>query len=192
MQNYNCSYAEHIMPAADISEQISPAGTEASGTGNMKFMLNGTVTLGTYDGANIEIAQEAGEENNYIFGARVEELNAIRDTYNPREIYDREPRVKRVMDTLVNGTVSDGGTGKFAEIYNSILNGESWHRPDNYFLLKDFMPYMEAKLRANHDYRDRIAFGRKCLMNTASAGKFSSDRTIAEYARELWHIDPVK
>lgn len=192
VQNYNCSYAEHIMPAADISEQISPAGTEASGTGNMKFMLNGTVTLGTYDGANIEIAQEAGEENNYIFGARVEELNAIRDTYNPREIYDREPRVKRVMDTLVNGTVSDGGTGKFAEIYNSILNGESWHRPDNYFLLKDFMPYMEAKLRANHDYRDRIAFGRKCLMNTASAGKFSSDRTIAEYARELWHIDPVK
>ena len=96
------------------------------------------------------------------------------------------------MDTLVNGTVSDGGTGKFAEIYNSILNGESWHRPDNYFLLKDFMPYMEAKRRANHDYRDRIAFGRKCLMNTASAGKFSSDRTIAEYARELWHIDPVK
>ena len=192
VQNYNCSYAEHIMPAADISEQISPAGTEASGTGNMKFMLNGTVTLGTYDGANIEIAQEAGEENNYIFGARVEELNAIRDTYNPREIYDGEPRVKRVMDTLVNGTVSDGGTGKFAEIYNSILNGESWHRPDNYFLLKDFMPYMEAKLRANHDYRDRIAFGRKCLMNTASAGKFSSDRTIAEYAGELWHIDPVK
>ena len=192
VQNYNCSYAEHIMPAADISEQISPAGTEASGTGNMKFMLNGTVTLGTYDGANIEIAQEAGEENNYIFGARVEELNAIRDTYNPREIYDREPRVKRVMDTLVNGTVSDGGTGKFAEIYNSILNGESWHRPDNYFLLKDFMPYMEAKLRANHDYRDRIAFGRKCLMNTASAGKFSSDRTVAEYAKELWHIDSVK
>lgn len=192
VQNYNCSYAEHIMPAADISEQISPAGTEASGTGNMKFMLNGTVTLGTYDGANIEIAQEAGEENNYIFGARVEELNAIRDRYNPREIYDGEPRVKRVMDTLVNGTVSDGGTGKFAEIYNSILNGESWHRPDNYFLLKDFMPYMEAKLRANHDYRDRIAFGRKCLMNTASAGKFSSDRTIAEYAGELWHIDPVK
>ena len=158
----------------------------------MKFMLNGTVTLGTYDGANIEIAQEAGEENNYIFGARVEELNAIRDTYDPRQIYDGEPRVKRVMDTLVNGTVSDGGTGKFAEIYNSILNGESWHRPDNYFLLKDFMPYMEAKLRANHDYRDRIAFGRKCLMNTASAGKFSSDRTIAEYARELWHIDSVK
>ncbi len=192
VQNYNCSYAEHIMPAADISEQISPAGTEASGTGNMKLMLNGTVTLGTYDGANIEIAREAGEENNYIFGARVEELNAIRDSYDPRGIYQSEPRIRRVLDTLVNGTVSDGGTGRFAEIYNSILNGESWHRPDNYFVLKDFMPYMEAKLRANSDYRDRVAFGRKCLINTASAGKFSSDRTIADYAKDIWHIEQVK
>ncbi|MEA5060049.1 MAG: glycogen/starch/alpha-glucan phosphorylase [Candidatus Pelethousia sp.] len=191
VQNYNCSYAEHIIPAADISEQISPAGTEASGTGNMKFMLNGAVTLGTYDGANIEIMTEAGEENNYVFGARVEQIEAIRDTYNPKEIYDREPRVRRALDTLVNGTVNDGGSGVFRELYEAILNGASWHRPDHYYHLLDFMPYVEAKLRANRDYRDRMAFGRKCLMNVASAGKFSSDRTIREYADEIWHILPI-
>ena len=191
VQNYNCSYAEHIMPAADISEQISPAGTEASGTGNMKFMLNGTVTLGTYDGANIEIVAEAGGENNYIFGARVEQIEAIRDTYNPRELYDREPRIRRALDTLVNGTVSDGGSGIFQDLYNAILNGSSWDRPDHYFHLLDFLPYVETKLRANRDYRDRMAFGRKCLINTAMAGKFSSDRTIQEYAQELWHILPI-
>ena len=191
VQNYNCSYAEHIIPAADVSEQISPAGTEASGTGNMKFMLNGTVTLGTYDGANIEIVAEAGEENNYIFGARVEDIEAIRDTYNPRAIYDREYRVRRALDTLVNGTVQDDNTGMFRELYDSILNGASWHRADHYYHLLDFLPYVEAKLRANRDYQDRMAFGRKCLMNTASAGKFSSDRTIREYASELWHILPV-
>ena len=191
VQNYNCSYAEHIIPAADVSEQISPAGTEASGTGNMKFMLNGTVTLGTYDGANIEIVAEAGEENNYIFGARVEDIEAIRDTYNPRAIYDREYRVRRALDTLVNGTVQDDNTGMFRELYDAILNGASWHRADHYYHLLDFLPYVEAKLRANRDYQDRMAFGRKCLMNTASAGKFSSDRTIREYASELWHILPV-
>lgn len=192
VQNYNCSYAEHIIPAADVSEQISPAGTEASGTGNMKFMLNGAVTLGTYDGANIEIVAEAGAENNYVFGARVEDIAAIRDSYNPREIYEREPRVRRALDTLVNGTVSDGGSGAFREIYESILNGASWHKPDHYYHLLDFLPYVEAKLRANRDYQDRMAFGRKCLMNVASAGKFSSDRTIREYAGELWHIEPIE
>lgn len=189
VQNYNCSYAEHIIPAADISEQISPAGTEASGTGNMKFMLNGTVTLGTYDGANIEICEEAGEENNYIFGARVADIAAVKDSYDPKGIYDREPRVKRVLDTLVDGTFSDGGNGAFRELYSSLLYGAQWHAPDHYYLLLDFLPYMEAKLRANRDYgQDPIGFGRKCLMNSLHAGKFSSDRTIREYARELWHI----
>ncbi|MEA4970510.1 MAG: glycogen/starch/alpha-glucan phosphorylase [Candidatus Pelethousia sp.] len=192
VQNYNCSYAEHIIPAADVSEQISPAGTEASGTGNMKFMLNGAVTLGTYDGANIEIVAEAGEENNYVFGARVEDIAAIRNSYNPREIYEREPRVRRALDTLVNGAVSDGGSGAFREIYESILNGASWHTPDHYYHLLDFLPYVEAKLRTNRDYQDRMAFGRKCLLNVASAGKFSSDRTISEYAGELWHIEPIE
>ena len=192
VQNYNCSYAEHIIPAADISEQISPAGTEASGTGNMKFMLNGTVTLGTYDGANIEIVEQAGEENNYIFGARVEDIARIRSTYNPKAIYDGDARIRRVMDTLIDGTFSDDNTGSFRELYGSILFGANWHAPDHYFLLLDFNPYVEAKLRANRDYRDSLAFGRKCLMNTASAGKFSSDRTIRQYAEELWHLPRVE
>lgn len=188
VQNYNCSYAEHIIPAADISEQISPAGTEASGTGNMKFMLNGTVTLGTYDGANIEIAEQAGADNNYIFGARVEDIARIKQNYNPKAIYDGDARVRRALDTLINGVISDGGSGAFNEIYGSLLFGAQWHSPDQYYLLLDMMPYIDAKLRANRDYRDTITFGRKCLMNTASAGKFSSDRAIKQYAEEIWHL----
>ncbi len=188
VQNYNCSYAEHIIPAADISEQISPAGTEASGTGNMKFMLNGTVTLGTYDGANIEIAEQAGADNNYIFGARVEDIARIKQIYNPKAIYDGDARVRRALDTLINGVISDGGSGAFNEIYGSLLFGAQWHSPDQYYLLLDMMPYIDAKLRANRDYRDSITFGRKCLMNTASAGKFSSDRAIKQYAEEIWHL----
>ena len=191
VQNYNCSYAEHIMPAADISEQISPAGTEASGTGNMKLMLNGAVTLGTYDGANIEIVQQAGEENNYIFGYRVEELNARRDSYDPKTVYEYEPRVRRVVDTLIDGTFSDDNTGAFADLHRSLLYGASWHRPDNYFVLLELLPYIERKLQAIYDTRDPIAFGRKCLINVASAGKFSSDRTIRQYAQETWFIEPV-
>lgn len=191
VQNYNCSYAEHIIPAADISEQISPAGTEASGTGNMKLMLNGAVTLGTYDGANIEIVEQAGAENNYIFGARVEDIQGIKDSYNPKAIYDSEYRVRRALDTLVNGMVSDNGTGAFQEIYNSLLYGADWHKPDHYYLLLDFMSYTETKLRALREYRDRETFGRKCLMNAASAAKFSSDRTIKEYAEDIWHIAPI-
>ena len=191
VQNYNCSYAEHIMPAADISEQISPAGTEASGTGNMKLMLNGAVTLGTYDGANIEIVQQAGEENNYIFGYRVEELNARRDSYDPKTVYEYEPRVRRVVDTLIDGTFSDDNTGAFADLHRSLLYGASWHRPDNYFVLLELLPYIERKLQAIYDTRNPIAFGRKCLINVASAGKFSSDRTIRQYAQETWFIEPV-
>ena len=191
VQNYNCSYAEHIMPAANISEQISPAGTEASGTGNMKLMLNGAVTLGTYDGANIEIVQQAGEENNYIFGYRVEELNARRDSYEPKTVYEYEPRVRRVVDTLIDGTFSDDNTGAFADLHRSLLYGASWHRPDNYFVLLEMLPYIERKLQAIYDTRNPIAFGRKCLINVASAGKFSSDRTIRQYAQETWFIEPV-
>jgi glycogen/starch/alpha-glucan phosphorylases len=187
IQNYNVSYAEKLAPAADISEQISTAGTEASGTGNMKFMLNGAVTLGTYDGANIEIVEQAGEENNYIFGARVEEIRAIRDTYQARAIYDQNPRVKRVVDTLVDGTLDDDKTGMFTELYNALLNGASWHRPDHYFLLLDFLPYCETKLQANRDYSDWYAFRRKCFMNTVNAGKFSSDRAVSEYANSIWN-----
>ena len=190
VHNYNCSYAEHIIPAADISEQISPAGTEASGTGNMKLMLNGAVTLGTMDGANVEIVKEAGLENNYIFGATVEEINAIRNDYYARGIYDSNPRLRRAIDTLVDGTVPTDGDQQ--ELYHALLDGTSWHRADHYFLLKDYESYIETKLRANRDYADRLAFGRKCLMNVASGAKFSSDRTIRQYAKEIWHIEPLK
>lgn len=186
VSNYNVSYAEKIIPAADISEQISTAGTEASGTSNMKFMLNGAVTLGTYDGANVEIVQQAGEENNYIFGARVEELEKIADSYNPRAIYEQNPRVKAVVDVLINGTFDDGGTGIFRELYESLLDGASWHKPDNYYLLYDFNSYCDAKQKANSDYSDRFLYTQKCFMNTANAGMFSSDRTVIEYASQIW------
>ncbi len=189
VQNYNVSYGEKMFPAADISEQISTAGLEASGTGNMKFMLNGAVTLGTYDGANVEIVEEAGWENEYIFGARVEELDAVRPTYNPKEkIYNRNNRVQRVVNTLVDGTFNDGDTGMFGELYNSLVNGCSWHKADNYFLLTDLEGYIDTKLRCLYDYKDRHTFGKKCWMNIASAGKFSSDRTVKQYAEELWML----
>ena len=190
VQNYNCSYAEHIIPAADISEQISPAGTEASGTGNMKLMLNGAVTLGTLDGANVEIVKEAGMDNNYIFGKTVQEINACKDSYYARGIYDTNPRLHRAIDTLVDGTVPcDDGQ---RDLYHALLDGTSWHKADHYFLLLDYESYMDAKLKANKDYADRLAFGRKCLMNVASGGKFSSDRTIRQYAEEIWHIKPTQ
>ena len=187
VQNYNCSYAEKIIPAADVSEQISPAGTEASGTGNMKLMLNGAVTLGTFDGANIEIVEQAGRENNYIFGATVEELNAIRDTYDPKAIYKKNPLLRQTLDALVDGTFPDED-GMLKELYTALLEGASWHKPDHYFVLHDFDAYLQAKLQANADYQDIRAFSRKCLMNVAGAGKFSSDRTIAQYAKEIWKV----
>ncbi|HHU71630.1 MAG TPA: glycogen/starch/alpha-glucan phosphorylase [Clostridiales bacterium] len=185
--NYNVSYAEKLTPAADVSEQISTAGTEASGTGNMKFMLNGAVTLGTFDGANVEIVEQAGEENNFIFGARVEDIEKLGDTYNPKKIYEENPRIKKVVDTLVDGTFSDGGTGMFEELYKSILEGASWHKPDHYYLLLDFIPYVTAKLRVNKNYSDQHDFRRKCFINTANAGVFSSDRTIRDYNNEVWN-----
>ena len=190
VQNYNCSYAEHIIPAADISEQISPAGTEASGTGNMKLMLNGAVTLGTLDGANVEIAQEAGRENEYIFGHTVDEINAAKPTYHSRGIYDSNADLRRAIDTLVDGTVPTDDAQQ--ELFHSLLDGASWHQADHYFLLLDYASYLDTKLQANRDYADRIAFGRKCLMNVASAAKFSSDRTIRQYAEEIWHIKPTE
>lgn len=187
VSNYNVSYAEKITPAADFSEQISTAGTEASGTGNMKFMLNGAVTLGTYDGANVEIVEQAGEENNYIFGARVEDIEKIKKTYNPKKLYKENPRIKRVVDTLIDGTFDDEGTGMFKELYTSLLEGASWHKADHYYLLLDLLSYCDAKLQGNKDYANTYEFRRKCFINTANAGKFSSDRTIRDYAREVWN-----
>lgn len=185
--NYNVSYAEKLTPAADVSEQISTAGTEASGTGNMKFMLNGAVTLGTYDGANVEIVEQAGSENNYIFGARVEDIEKIKDTYDPIKLYNGNPRIKKVLDTLIDGTFDDGGTGMFKDLYDSLLIGASWHKADHYYILLDFISYCEAKLKVNKDYSDRESFRRKGFINTANAGKFSSDRTISDYAIQIWN-----
>ncbi|MDE7099359.1 MAG: glycogen/starch/alpha-glucan phosphorylase [Ruminococcus sp.] len=189
VQNYNVSYAEKLVAGADISEQISTAGTEASGTGNMKLMLNGAVTLGTYDGANIEIVQEAGEENNYIFGARVEDLEKIVPEYESRKIFAQNPKIKAVVSSLIDGTVSDGGSGDFRELYMSLLDGASWHKPDHYYLLGDLESYVETKLKSNADYgTDRMAFAKKQWLNMCNAGKFSSDRTIADYAENIWNI----
>lgn len=191
VQNYNCSYAEHIIPAADVSEQISPAGTEASGTGNMKLMLNGAVTLGTYDGANVEIVEQAGAENNYIFGASVQELNELRSHYVPKTIYDYEPRVRRVVDSLIDGTLSDDNSGAFADLHRALLTGNDWQKADYYFVLYEMLSFCERRMELNCEYRDRIAFGRKCLVNIASSAKFSSDRTIREYAQDIWHIEKL-
>ena len=188
VKNYNVSYAEKLVAACDVSEQISTAGTEASGTGNMKLMLNGAVTLGTYDGANVEIVEEAGEENNYIFGARVEDIEEIKETYSSKDLYDTEEKIKRVLDALVDGTLKDGKTKIFKELYDSILKGASWHKPDHYYLLLDFNDYVYAKKRVNADYKNKKEFYKKCWLNMCNAGKFSSDRTIKQYAEEIWHI----
>lgn len=191
VSNYNVSYAEKIVAAADVSEQISTAGTEASGTGNMKLMLNGACTLGTFDGANIEIVEEAGEENNFIFGARVEEIEKIKDSYDPKEYYKKDKRIKRVLDTLIDGTLDDGGTGMFKELYDAILEGASWHQPDHYFLLLDFDSYIKTKIDMNNAQKDKYDYAKKCFINMCNAGKFSSDRTIQQYADEIWHIKKV-
>ena len=186
VQNYNVSYAEKLVAAADISEQISTAGTEASGTGNMKLMLNGAVTLGTYDGANIEIVQEAGEDNNYIFGARVEDLKKIVPTYDSRKVFAENKMIKKVVSSLIDGTVS-GNTEDFRELYSSLLDGASWHAPDHYYLLGDIQSYVDKKLECITDYGS-TAFARKQWLNMCNAGKFSSDRTIADYAENIWNI----
>ncbi|MBE5777476.1 MAG: glycogen/starch/alpha-glucan phosphorylase [Clostridiales bacterium] len=187
VQNYNCSYAERIIPAADISEQISPAGTEASGTGNMKLMLNGAVTLGTYDGANIEIVEQAGVENNFIFGADLKRINEIKDHYNAQDYYHGNAVLKRAVDTLVDGTFADED-GRLRELHNALIYGAAWHRADHYYHLLDFESYLNTKLRAIYETRDAKLFAKKCLYNVAGAGKFSSDRTIRQYADEIWHV----
>ena len=183
--NYNVSYAEKIVCACDYSEQISMAGMEASGTGNMKFMLNGTPTLGTLDGANVEICEEAGRENNYIFGATVEEVKNVKQWYNSHQtIYNNEKlgdKLGRVVNTLVDGTFNDNGTGMFREIHNKLLYD------DTYLVAYDFASYIETKINALKEYGTKEYY-HKCLKNMAHAGKFSSDRSIADYVEDIWHI----
>ena len=188
VENYRVTYAEKLFPAADVSEQISTAGKEASGTGNMKFMLNGAVTLGTLDGANVEIFEKAGEENNYRFGATVEELNEIADSYNPFEYYSKDEDIKDVVDSLVSGEFKDDDTYYFLDIYNELIKGQGG-RADQYYLLKDFESYKNTHEKLNKDYRNKLEWSRKCLKNIANSGFFSSDRTIVNYADNIWKID---
>lgn len=184
VSNYNVSYAEKLVCAADLSEQISMAGMEASGTGNMKFMINGTPTIGTLDGANVEICQEAGRENNYIFGATVEEVQKIKAHYDPNQIVLGNPKLKRVVDSLIDGTLDDGGTGAFQAIYNSLLEG---NRADYYLVLADFESYIQTKLLANKEF-GTTEYYEKCIMNMQASGKFSSDRSIMDYERDIWKL----
>ena len=191
IHNYNVSCAEKLLPAADISEQISTAGTEASGTSNMKLMLNGAVTLGTYDGANIEIFEQVGKGNNFVFGARVDELERIRPVYDPKSVYEADAELRRALDTLIDGRFDDGGTGVFREIFDSLLTGDSENKPDPYFVIYDFADYLKKKLELNRAYSDQPAFLQKGFLNVANAGKFSSDRTVSEYARDIWKIHKI-
>jgi len=189
VENYNVTPAEYIIPAADISEQISMAGKEASGTSNMKFMMNGALTLGTLDGANVEILEAVGSENAYIFGATEDELPELRKNYQPREAYESVPGLKRVLDALVDGTLDDGGTGDFHDLLATLLDGTSWEPADVYYLLGDFADYRATRDQMAADYRDQISWARKCWINICESGRFSSDRTISDYASQVWKLE---
>jgi len=186
VHNYRVSYAQKLFPGSDLSKQISTAGKEASGTGNMKFMLNATPTFGTYDGANIEIVEASGEENNYIFGLKVEDIERIKHDYDPKKYYKENPSIKRVVDTLINGTLDDGGTGYFEDLYNALLEER-----DQYYLLADFELFKKAEEKVFEDYKNKKIWAKKCFANLYSSGIFSSDRTIKQYADEIWNIKPV-
>lgn len=188
VENYNVSPAEHIIPAADVSEQISTAGKEASGTSNMKFMMNGALTLGTLDGANVEILDAVGQDNAYIFGATEDELPELRRTYDPRWHYENVPGLKRVLDAMTDGTLDDGGTGDFYDLRLSLLEG-SYDPADVYYVLGDFDAYRTARDQMARDYCDRQAWARKTWVNITKSGRFSSDRTIRDYAREVWKLE---
>ncbi|MEG0424974.1 glycogen/starch/alpha-glucan phosphorylase [Cetobacterium sp.] len=193
MENYNVSSAQFLFPAADISEQISTAGKEASGTGNMKFMINGALTFGTLDGANVEIVEEAGVENNYIFGLKVGEIEELKKKgYNPKTPYKEIEGLKRVVDSLIDGSLDDEGTGLYKELYDSLLKGASWHEPDQYFVLEDFEDFRKTQEKINKEFTDRETWGKKAWINISNGGKFSSDRTIDEYAKEIWKITSQK
>ena len=192
IENYRVSNAEMIFAAADVSEQISTASKEASGTGNMKFMLNGAPTLGTMDGANVEIVEEVGQENAFIFGLSADEVINYENNggYDPRVIYNTDDEIRQVLTELVNGTFSSD-TELFRDLYNSLLNQNGGERADQYFILADFRSYAAAQKKVEEAYRDEKAWARMAMMNTACAGKFTSDRTIQEYVDDIWHLDKV-
>ncbi len=192
VENYNVSYAEKLFPASDISEQISTVGKEASGTGNMKFMMNGALTLGTHDGANIEIVEYAGEENNFMFGSSIEDFPATLDYYHSQWQYENIPGLKRVVDSLIDGTFDDQGTGMFRELHNSLLQGSSWEKADVYYLLGDFDDYRKCRAKAHAAYLDQEKWAEMCWHNICNSGQFSSDRTIEQYAEEIWKLESQK
>ena len=193
IEDYRVSNAELIFAAADISEQISTASKEASGTGNMKFMLNGAPTLGTMDGANVEIVDEVGIDNAFIFGLSADEVINYEQNggYNPYDIYNNDPDIRRVVDQLVDGTYANGDTELYRDLYNSLLNNQGGARADMYFILKDFRSYADAQARAMEAYKDTDKWAKMALKNTACCGKFSADRTIQEYVDDIWHLDHV-
>ena len=194
IEDYRVSNAELIFSAADVSEQISTASKEASGTGNMKFMLNGALTIGTMDGANVEMAEEVGKENMFIFGASADEIINLENNggYNPMDIFNNDQDIRRVLMQLINGYYSPQDPELFRDIYNSLLNTQSSDRADTYFILKDFRSYAEAHKKIDQAYRDEKWWARTAMLNTASSGKFSSDRTIEEYVRDIWHLKKIK
>ncbi len=193
IENYRVSNAEMIFAAADVSEQISTASKEASGTGNMKFMLNGAVTIGTMDGANVEIVEEVGQENAFIFGLSSDEVINYENNggYNPMQYFNNDPDIRNVLMQLINGTYSNGDFELFRDIYDSLLNTKSSDRADTYFILADFKAYAEAQKRVEEAYKDEAGWAKKALLNTACSGKFTSDRTIQQYVDEIWHLDKV-
>ena len=193
IEDYRVSNAEIIFAAADVSEQISTASKEASGTGNMKFMLNGALTLGTMDGANVEIVEEVGEENAFIFGLSSDEVIRYENYggYNPMDIFNNDANVRKVLMQLINGTYSRNDPDQFRPLYNSLLNTLSTSKADTYFILKDFEAYAEAQRRVEKAYKDEKSWAKSAILNIACSGKFSSDRTIEEYVKDIWHLDRV-
>ena len=193
IEDYRVSNAEWIFAAADVSEQISTASKEASGTGNMKFMLNGAVTLGTMDGANVEIVEEVGEENAFIFGMSSDEVIALEKQggYDPSQLFNTDQDIRHVLMQLINGEFSPQNPELFRELYNSLLIDGGYNRPDPYFILKDFRSYAEAQERVEAAYRDTSGWAKKAMINVACSGKFTSDRTIKEYVDEIWKLDKV-
>ena len=193
IENYNVSNAEIIFAAADVSEQISTASKEASGTGNMKFMLNGALTIGTMDGANVEIVEEVGEENAFIFGLSSDQVIGYENQggYNPMEIFNNDQDIRKVLMQLINGYYSQQDTELFRPLYNSLLNTQSTAKADTYFILKDFKPYAEAQRKVEEVYRDEDRWAKSAMLNVASSGKFTSDRTIQQYVDEIWKLDKV-
>ena len=193
IEDYKVSNAEWIFAAADVSEQISTASKEASGTGNMKFMLNGALTLGTMDGANVEIVEEVGEENAFIFGLRSDEVIRYESYggYNPMDIFNNDPDIRKVLMQLINGAFAPQDPDLFRDLYNSLLNTKSTAKADTYFILADFRAYADAQKRVEEAYKDEKKWAKSGILNVAYSGKFTSDRTIQEYVDEIWKLDKV-